>query len=217
MIRIPSNSQHLSIIGANGTGKTVGACWHLSMKDIDRRPHIVYDFKRDELINSIEGAQILSMDEPLPELPGVYIVQTGPDEEDTISAHMMKIHQAENMGVYVDEGHMLGTRNKGFRALLTQGRSKNISIIVLSQRPVWMDNYVFSESMFFQVYRLSNKQDVKKVQDWVPDDLSRRLPEFHSYYYDVGKNRCEVLGPVPDPEAILDTFDRKLRKIKKVV
>jgi hypothetical protein len=226
LIRLPKNSQHLAIIGRNGSGKTYAGCWHLSQKDIDRRPYIVYDFKGDELINSIESAQELSMDAPLPRDPGVYIVHTGPDQEEKISEHMKQIHAREDMGVYVDEGHMLGTRNKGFRAILTQGRSKNVGVIVLSQRPVWMDKYVFSESMFFQIYALSSDDDLKTVQGWIPNpnrdykkdrDISIRLPEYHSYYYDVGADKVDKVGPVPDMDAILDTFDRKLYKLKKVV
>ncbi len=218
-MNFPNDQQRLSVIGATGSGKTHAGLWHLSRRAYDRMPWIVYDFKGDDFIGEIDGAFHVDLEDPIPVHPGIYVVHPNMDElaDGSIESHMRKIWTHENTGVFIDEGYMIGNNNRGFRALLTQGRSKHIPMIVLSQRPVWMDRFVFSESEFFQVFRLQHKKDIQNVEQFIPHSLSSRLPEYHSYYYDVGSNRMGVLGPVPDRPNILDRFDLKLRKLRKVV
>lgn len=213
----PGDTDRLSIVGATGSGKTVAGMYHLSRRDLERKTWIVYDFKRDELINDIENAQHIELASKLPDRPGLYIVHPRPGEEDAVDEHMFRIWDQENIGVYVDEGYMIGQKSPGFRALLTQGRTKQIPMIVLSQRPVYMDRFVFSESQFFQVFRLQHDDDISSAQKFIPYDLSKRLPRYYSYYYDAVSDRLVVLTPVPDKDAILDTFDTKLHKLRKVI
>lgn len=216
-VRVPNDTQRLSIVGATGSGKTQAALWHLSRRDYTEKPWIVIDFKYDEAINSIDGAYEMNINAPAPHHPGIYIVHPLPSQQMEVESLMWKIWAHENIGVYIDEGYMIGNNNEAFRTLLTQGRSKHIPLIVLSQRPVWMDRFVFSESEFFQVFRLQHRKDLAAVNDFIPFDLSERLPEFWSYYYDVGLNKLYKLSSVPDRNAILDTFNTRLRTLKKVV
>jgi hypothetical protein len=216
-MNLPSDTQHISIVGANGSGKTQAAMWHLSQRNFLFMPWVVLDYKGDEMIQSIEGAIPWPVENPAPEHPGIYVVKPHPGQTDLVDALLWSIWQTENIGLYVDEGYMLGTNNHAFRALLTQGRSKHIPMIVLSQRPRRMDTFVFSEAQFFQIFRLQRAQDVKAVEEFIPFDLSARLPEYHSYYYDVKANQISVMQPVPDEDAILDTFYTKLRKLQKVI
>lgn len=220
--QLPNDTQRLSIIGATGSGKTQAGLWHLSERNFDVKPWVVYDFKHESLIADIEEMAFTSSLQSLPPVrPGIYVVHALPDEEDAISEHMRRIWEQGNTGVYVDEGYMVGNNNKGFRLLLTQGRSLHVPMIVLSQRPVWMDRFVFTESEFIQVFRLQSIQDVKKVGEYVPGyerELERHpLKKYHSYYYEGPENRLIRLGPVPDRDAILDRFEFKLRGLKKVV
>ena len=216
-MNFPSDTQHLTIVGANGSGKTNAGLWHLSRRNYDLKPWIIFDFKNDDLINSIQGTFEIDVNSPAPSRPGIYVVHPHPAQSDDVENLMWRIWEHENIGVFVDEGLMIGTGNRGFRALLTQGRSKHIPMIVLSQRPKWMDRFVFSESTYFQIFRLQHIQDVKAVQEFIPFSIEKRLPEYYSYYYEVLKNEMVVLSPTPDPEAIIDTFDMRLSKIKQVV
>ena len=147
--------------------------------------------------------------------PGVYIVHPRPDED--TEPLLWQVWERGGIGVYIDEGYMVGDRNAAFRAILTQGRSKQIPVIVLSQRPVWMDRFVFSESEFFQIFRLQHNKDRKSVQEFIPKSIDKRLPEFHSYYYDVSRDVVTVLKPVPSIETIYATFERKLARVRKTV
>ena len=220
--QVPDDTQRLAIIGATGSGKTQAGLWHLSIRNYDVKPWVIYDFKNESLIAEIESmAFTSSLSSPPPSRPGIYVVHALPDEEDAISDHMRRVWEQTNIGVYIDEGYMVGNNNKGFRLLLTQGRSLHIPMITLSQRPVWMDRFVFTESEFIQVFRLQSIQDVKKVGEYVPGYeralAAHPLKKYHSYYYNGTENRLTRLGPVPDREAILDTFYHKLSRLKKVV
>jgi hypothetical protein len=216
-MKFPGDTDRLSIVGATGSGKTMAGLFHLSRRNIDTKPWIVYDFKFDELINEIPHAQSLPLNAKLPEQPGVYIVRPRIGQDELVDEHMMRIWEAEDIGVYVDEGYMVGNRSNGFRALLTQGRTKHIPMIVNSQRPVYMDRFVFTESQYFQIFRLQHDDDIINAQKFIPYDISKRLPQFHSYYYDAVSDRMIVLSPVPDRNAILDTFDTKLQRLRKVI
>lgn len=216
-MNFPGDTDRLTIVGATGSGKTIAGLYHLSRRNIDQKPWIVYDYKYDATINAIEGAQHVSLNSKLPERPGLYIVHPSPSDDVLVDAHMMQIWAREDMGVYVDEGYMVGNKSPAFRALLTQGRSKHIPMIINSQRPVYMDRFVFTESQFIQVFRLQHDDDIASAQKFIPYDLSERLPRFHSYYYDVIENKVITLRPVPDENAILDTFDMKLSKLRKVI
>jgi hypothetical protein len=214
---VPGDKDRLTIVGATGSGKTYAAMYHLSQRNYNVKPWIVYDFKGEELIGSIQGAQYLDLSEPLPQRPGVYIVQPAPGDEEVVDVHMNLIWQAEDIGVFIDEGYMVGQRSIGFRRLLTQGRSKHIPMIINSQRPVYMDRFVFSESTFFQVFRLQHSDDVKTTEKFIPHNLSKRLQEFHSYFYSVRDDKIVVMRPGPDANAILDTFETRMPKMRKVI
>lgn len=216
-MNFPGDEDRITIVGATGSGKTVAGMWHLSRRDLSSKPWFIYDFKREELINSVESAEHVDMASPLPERPGLYIVHPHPGQEALVEDHMFRIWERENIGVYIDEGYMIGNNSAAFRALLTQGRSKHIPMIINSQRPVYMDRFVWSESQYYQVFRLQHNDDIKSAQKFIPRDISARIPRYHSYYYDVVNDRLVILKPVPDADAILDTFETKLYARKKVI
>ena len=216
MIRFPSDTQRHAIIGSTGSGKTQAGLWHLSNRNFHMMPWLIYNWKGDESIDAIPGAFEIGLNE-VPDGRGVYIVRPLPHEEDEVEAQMWKIWERGNTGLFIDEGYMIPRNQKAFRALLTQGRSKRVPMIVLSQRPTWMDRFVFTESEFVQVFRLQHVDDLKSVQKFVPANLQERLPEYHSYYYDVGQNKTAKMGPVPEINHIHATFARRLGQQRKVV
>lgn len=214
-IRLPKSSQHLAIVGRNGTGKTQAALWHLSQRPIDKRPYIAIDFKGDEHINAIERARYIGLGDEIPRAPGVYIIQPTPldAKNGAVDDFLWKVYGRGNTGLWIDEGYMLGD-STAFETLLTQGRSKHIPIITLTQRPVWVSRFVFSESMFYQFFALTDKRDKKTVESFAPVNMDAKLPEFHSWYYDVGNDQLTGLKPVPSEDEILSTIDAKLKTMK---
>ena len=214
--RLPKTSQHLAIIGRNGTGKTQAALWHLSNQPIDKMPYIALDFKGDEHINGIERAKHIGLDDPLPRSPGIYVVHPSPADTKAgnVERFLWRVYEREKIGLWIDEGYMLGD-SEAFETLLTQGRSKRIPIITLTQRPVWVSRFVFSESMFYQIFGLTDRRDKKTIESFVPVNMDARLPEFHSYYYDVGRDKLTALAPVPDEATIQASIDSKLKSIRR--
>ena len=208
-MQLPNETQRIVIVGRNGTGKTQAGVWHLSKQNWQVMPWIVFNWKRDKLIEAIPGAQFIDL-ETLPQEPGVYIVTPTPDQGEQVDALLWAIWQQENIGVYVDEGYMLANGRQyspAYRAIQTQGRSKHIPTITLSQRPVALDRFVFSETNFYQVFALNDKNDRKRISEWIPDyDPNENLPKFHSWYYDVDNNELAILQPVPKAREILKTF-----------
>jgi hypothetical protein len=215
-MNLPNESNRLVIVGATGSGKTQAALWHLSMRDFDRRPWMIYNFKSDKSIDQIPYAKNIGLDE-IPIQPGIYVAHPRPDEIDEVEKQMWSVWEKQGIGIYVDEGYMVGRQNPAFGALLTQGRSREIPIITLSQRPAWLHPFILSEAEFYQVFRLNHKRDRKKVEEFIPADLNERLPDYHSYYYDVAANKTTVLKPVPEIEKIHATFERRLARVRKTV
>jgi hypothetical protein len=221
----PGDQDRFTIIGATGSGKTYAAMYNLSRRNYNIKPWIIYDFKGEELIARIPEHQTIEFDSPLPERPGIYVLRPFPGQEDMVDEHMMRVWEREDIGVYIDEGYMVGQRSNGFRCLLTQGRSKRIPMIINSQRPVYMDRFVFSESQFFQIFRLQHSDDIKTVEKFVPRDLSalnagtdgQKLPRFHSYFYDVIDDKMYTWRPGPDESAILDNFDARMPRMRRVI
>lgn len=214
-MRYPDDSQRASIVGRTGSGKTVAAAAILLHSNFNRKPYLVYDFKRDSLlaqIGELDGTEHIDTSF-VPTKPGIYFVHPHPDDTESVERQMWAIWERENVGVFVDEGYMVcgpGRNNSAFRSLLTQGRSKKIPVITLSQRPVYLDRFVFSEADFFIVFSLTHSGDQKKVMEYVPADLTRPLPQYHSYYHDVAKAQTVVLKPFPSGDKLIAGFDRKL-------
>jgi hypothetical protein len=222
-MRLPEDTHRHVIVGATGSGKTQFAQHELSYRNHHVMPWVIYNFKYDESIDGIPGARELDLGE-LPQSPGIYIAHPDPDEDEkALEAHMKAIWKQGDTGVYVDEGYMVGQQNPGYRKLLTQGRSRRIPMIILTQRPAWMDRFTFSESEFIQMFRLQDREDVRKhMGRYIPRhprnappngvDLETRLPDYHSWYYDVGHDTIHRLKPVPDIRTIHNTFAARMRQ-----
>lgn len=214
------------IVGKTGSGKTVGGLWHLSERSYTEIPWTIIDFKTDKNIAQIPYLMEIDISKAPPIEPGLYVARPLPDQAEALDSYMMNVWHQENHGLFLDEGYMIGGgsgRSSAFQALLTQGRSKNIPLITLSQRPSFLSRFAFSEADFFQVYWLNDVKDRQRVMEFLTGDAEeylpprkmrsdepRKLPEYHSIYYDVGADELTPLRPVPELDIILATFKRRL-------
>jgi hypothetical protein len=206
----------LTIYGMTGTGKTVAALWHLSERNFTEMPWIVIDFKGDSHIRALQGTKPILSGGKVPSEPGIYVARPIPESDEAwVEDLLWGIWHQGNTGLYVDEGYMIGSKSKAFNALLTQGRSKVVPMITLSQRPVWLSRFVISEAEFHQVFFLSDSQDREIVQRFIPYDITeRRLPRFHSWYYDVARDEFDGLKPVPKPSLIYSRIAARLESLE---
>ena len=90
-------------------------------------------------------------------------------------------------------------------------------MMVLSQRPSWITRFAFTEAQFIQMFSLTDRRDLKTVAQFVSrDDIEELvLPEYHSLYFDVARNRSWVLKPVPPDHEIMDTIARKFEEYEE--
>lgn len=214
-MRLPDDSHRATIYGKTGSGKTIAALWQLSHRSYDTKPWIVLDFKGDINISQIPYTKEFAIGDT-PQEPGIWLAHPIPEVDDEkVEKTLWGIWRNENTGLYVDEGYMVPKKSSAYKALLTQGRSKHTPVITLTQRPVWMSRFAISEADFHQVFFLSDSDDRKVVQRFIPYDIDARLPEFHSYYYDVGTEDLLALAPVPALAEICETFEKRLGPTQK--
>jgi DNA helicase HerA-like ATPase len=215
LLALPNDTEHHAIYGMNGSGKTVFALDQLSRRSYDRMPWVIIDAKRDPTIAQIPRIEEIGIDDKPPRRKGLYVVRPMPQDFDDriVTEWLFKVWQQENTGLMLDEGYMFNARDPGLRAVLTQGRSKHIPVIALSQRPSWISPFIHSESVYKSVFYLQMPQDIDKVQEWLPACAPQELPPHHSYWYAVKTRDFRLLGPCQDENAILDRFDaRRVRK-----
>ena len=222
MVSLPANNERILIVGRTGSGKTVFAIFVLSQADFDVKPWVIIDFKGDVNLRSIQGAEYLSLGDPVPEKPGIYLLCPHPDQKGEVEAFLWRIWEKENTGVFVDEAYMLGqgaSFSTAFRAILTQGRSKNIGVIINSQRPVWLDMFAKTETNKFAMFHLNSANDRKVMAEISGNkgslDVHEKLDKYHSIYYDIDTDTVIELGPAPSPEASLSLINLRLAQIKQ--
>lgn len=221
MLKLPGRSDRAVIIGRTGSGKTQAAAHWLSGKNFDREAWVMLNTKGDALLNEIaafDKVKTISLTDK-PGKTGLHMVRPLPDDP-RLESFLWRIWEKGNCGIYVDEGYMVGRFNKAFNALLTQGRSLKVPMIILAQRPSWLSQFVFSEADFFQVFHLNSEDDRKTVAGFVPiskKDRNERLPDFHSLWYNVKDNVLNKFSPVPPRESILEAFRAKLTTRKSYI
>ena len=203
-------------MGRTGSGKTQLATWLLSKAPFDVMPYVVIDYKGDDLIGSVSRIREISLKE-IPKKPGLYVIRPLPSEEEAVENWLWKVWEHERIGLYFDEAYAVPKNSAAFSALLTQGRSKRVPAICLTQRPSWVSRFVFSEANFYAVFHLNDHKDRLRVQEFMPKDrvnISERLPEYHSYWYDVGNDSAAIIAPVPSADEIVDDIDSRLQPKK---
>lgn len=219
-MRLPDTSQRLLVLGRTGSGKTRAAYWHLAQRNLNYMPWIVLNHKAEKLIDNAPGAQFVELDF-VPKKPGLYIYHPIPEQDDErVTKLLWQIHARENAGIYVDEGYMVDRKDPAMQAILTQGRSKHIPMVILSQRPVWLTRFAVSESDFYQLFELTDRADRDRVKSFIPTDLEYwmasevnqepKLPQYHSLYYDVSKRKLEMIKPVPGDEVMHGMIESQL-------
>lgn len=203
-MRLPRDDESMVILGHNGSGKTHEAMYQLSQRSFDVMPWIVLDAKGDDLVAQLPITEQLTVTDNPPDIPGLYVVRVRLEDfdEGRVARFMNQCLEHRNVGMLADEGQYFGHRNRGLHNYLTQGRSANCPLICLSQRPLNIDTYLFSESAFIQTFYLPHPDDKERVTQYIPSDQLdftelQSHGKHYSYIYCVRDNSLELLEPAP--------------------
>jgi hypothetical protein len=213
--RLPNLTQRISVVGRTGSGKTAFAAWLLSVSPFHKQPYIIIDYKGDVLLNSVDRVREIGLQDKIPTKPGVYIVHPRPKtDDDLLNKFLYRVWETENTGLFFDEAYMVPWRMGAFEGILTQGRSLHIPAIVLTQRPAWVSQFIFSEADFFAIFHLNKPQDRARITEITGGNIDQLLPDYYSRYFDVAKNQMIILQPCPPPETIMQTLHDRLKPEK---
>jgi hypothetical protein len=223
--RLPNDSQHLAVVGKNGTGKTQFGAWALSRSTFTSQPKVIIEHKGDELLAQIEGVEDIDYS-TIPKKPGLYRLFAEKKDDDAMNDWLYRALRKENIGIYVDEGLEMPRepRYTALRSFLTQGRSKRCPATMLVQRPFHVSKFLFSEASFFAVFRLQDQNDQDRIHEFTPDqrkfplwNLDEPLPKYYCRWYDSDAEYSAILSPVPSEDEILQTFYDRLRLRRRLI
>lgn len=198
--RFPALDQRSLILGSTGQGKTAMGLWLLKYAPFHIQPYIMVDYKREKQIKAIDRAREIGLNE-LPVYPGLYVVRPMLDiDDDRMINFLRAIHRRGNIGIYFDEALSVPQSGGALQAVYTQGRSLNIPIIALSQRPVDLHRTMLSEADHLSVFHLNDSRDYLTVKKYIPRfsaDTVESLPPYNSIWYTQAGRKTASLAPVP--------------------
>jgi hypothetical protein len=222
--QLPGITDRVAICGKTGCGKTTAALFILAATQWFKKiPVIVIDYKDDEHIAAVPMKLLRAGANP-PTEPGLYKL-IAPDMQarrnDTVETFLQKVLDNGHTGLLFDEAHMLpdcsGRSDDGvLRPLFATGRSRIIPIISLTQRPVRVTRWNFSEASHHAIFRLNDKRDRDTVRGWVPNEEfdeafgqgGTEMPKFHSLWYDVDRDLSFQMLPFPSPDEVIARLTR---------
>lgn len=192
-VLVPEPGERALIAGQTGSGKTAFAVWLL--RRIKNSPIIIYDTKEEPKFNSLPYNSVATnsdeVDKQIQSGESDYIIfrppvhfSAYPDKLDALLT--MHYHNYRGIPAYIDEVyqfHNHGISGPGLQGLLTRGRSRGITLIMSTQRPVFLSNFAITESQRFYLFSLRYKPDRKKIEQIVPNFSDLPLPKKHGFFF----------------------------------
>ncbi len=201
---VPAETEHAIFIGKNGCGKTFAAShlvpWIRQGSRVLRRRYVLaYDPKGLlDWHKTLGAVRVTTLKDCVKKandpdkFPWIVYAPTADELRDaeTHEAFFRLAYDRRNCTVYVDEVYAVCPRGSqvyppSLHSILTRGREMNVELIMSTQRPSKIPTECMSEAKRWYVFRLTMKDDRKKVSEMIPADPESfdRLTRHHFYYY----------------------------------
>jgi energy-coupling factor transporter ATP-binding protein EcfA2 len=172
------------VCGRTGSGKSTFAVYLLRRS---RQKWILINPKDDDKIRTLQPARVVGFDAEKIRAAwaaGYQFVSVVPELGDGFEAVDYLIQEffesTANWGLYIDELYFAmknGRCGKGLQAVLTRGRSDNITFFGATQRPAFVCGFCFSESETVYMLQLSMESDRKRVYSFVGNKRALTNPD----------------------------------------
>lgn len=205
---VPWNpGEHVAIIGTTGTGKS----YLMSRVVAMRRFVAIFQTKFDDI--KYPGYKTVTSEKPLANLKvtdsvGRFRIVPEFNHQASVGHNLFRqVWLSGGWTLVVDElyyAHQILRLEKMVAMLMTQGRSKRISMVTGMQRPVSVTRFALSEATHVFAFRLEGR-DAKIISDVAGDDfayVSTKIPKYHFAHYHV-PTRSVAVGTADKLDRIL--------------
>lgn len=203
------------IVGATGSGKSV--MLQEQIRQARYAPVFIFDTKLDDGFDHVgidgetseEVATIDDFERMLKsqrkKWPTYFVIRPVAQElaePEILDNYLSLIYEkAHHSYVMIDEAYQMHESNAragaGLISLLTRGRSKGISTIVASQRPVWLSRFCLTEAQLFIVYQVRDIKDRLRLGEVIPYPRDLILDKFQFWAYRAGEPEGKIYAKLP--------------------
>jgi len=204
---LPEPGERAFIAGQTGSGKTAFAVWLLER--IETSPAFIYDTKEETKFDTLPNSKIVSTIEEADEAysdptldyiifrPPINVTSDPRALDDLLYHHWQYWRRSV---AYIDETYMFHTNGRagpGLLALMTRGRSREITVIMCTQRPAWISQFMVSEAQKFYIFFLNIANDKKRIAEIMPTfDKLPNPPKHGFYFFKAGESVATKYGAV---------------------
>lgn len=217
---LPEKGERTLSVGQTGSGKTAFNTWML--KRMPASPIVIYDTKDEpkflSLPNSILVHSFDAIHEAIDHGEYDYVIFRTPtvllDKGSELDKYLFR-HFTELSGIdaYIDEVsdfHSDGGRAfNGLRALLRKGRSRGITTLMSTQRPVFLSRFALTEAQQLYIFHLSHEDDRKALDKVIPgfrDKPNPRPKSYRFWHYNASEDLLQFLRPVRLDDAMPQSY-----------
>lgn len=204
---LPHTGDRALIVGHTGSGKTEFALWILAR--LQNSPVVIYDTKGERALLTLPNSQVVTSTAQLAiavqNAEVDYIVFKIPPEiiadADALDGLLWEhFERYKGCDVYIDELFSFsqnGRAGPGLVALLTQGRTWDITTIMCAQRPKWISRFAITETQRFYIFRLVDRKDRAALGDVIPDFADYpNPPKYEFWYYRTGEDKPRLMARI---------------------
>lgn len=181
--------KRIAIAGSTGSGKSTLARRYLAQSRyhwliFNPKASRVFDPLRPVKLNRIREGEVFRHLERDAFTSLQFPPRWGPDAQDELLLRAQE--RFENFGVLIDELyhiHKNGVAGAGLTGLLTRGRELKQSFVGLTQRPMFVAKFVFSEADAIIEFSLRYEDDRKRMREYTGSDHALQRMREHDFLF----------------------------------